>query len=75
MGGSFFAFRCMYVLFVFFCRHLAIAGRTGHVSTFDWQTGTVHAELQLQETCRDITYAPSLPRVFLLKLFFFKVPT
>ena len=26
--------------------------------------GTVHAELQLQETCRDITYAPSLPRVF-----------
>lgn len=49
---------------LFFCRHLAIAGRTGHVSTFDWQTGTVHAELQLQETCRDITYAPSLPRVF-----------
>ncbi|KAF4612034.1 hypothetical protein D9613_003805 [Agrocybe pediades] len=37
-------------------RHLAIAGRTGHVSTFDWQTGTVHAELQLQETCRDITF-------------------
>lgn len=42
--------------FFFFVRHLAIAGRTGHVSTFDWQTGTVHAELQLQETCRDITY-------------------
>lgn len=37
-------------------RHLAIAGRTGHVSTFDCQTGTVHAELQLQETCRDITF-------------------
>lgn len=37
-------------------RHLAIAGRDGHVSTFDWQTGTVHSELQLQETCRDITY-------------------
>ncbi|KIM42092.1 hypothetical protein M413DRAFT_444560 [Hebeloma cylindrosporum] len=37
-------------------RHLAIVGRTGHVSTFDWQTGTVHAELQLQETCRDITF-------------------
>ncbi|KAH9475805.1 putative U3 small nucleolar RNA-associated protein 7 [Psilocybe cubensis] len=37
-------------------RHLAIAGRNGHVSTFDWQTGTIHAELQLQETCRDITF-------------------
>ncbi|PPQ63893.1 hypothetical protein CVT24_010360 [Panaeolus cyanescens] len=37
-------------------RHLAIAGRNGHVSTFDWQTGTVHSELQLQETCRDITF-------------------
>ncbi|KAF8154880.1 WD40-repeat-containing domain protein [Crassisporium funariophilum] len=35
--------------------HLAIVGNTGHVSTFDWQTGTMHAELQLQETCRDIT--------------------
>ena len=31
-------------------------GSTGHVATFDWQTGTMHAELQLQETCRDITY-------------------
>ncbi|KAF9458559.1 BING4CT-domain-containing protein [Collybia nuda] len=37
-------------------RHLAIAGRTGHVATFDWQTGTLHSELQLQETCRDITF-------------------
>ncbi|KAF8154849.1 BING4CT-domain-containing protein [Crassisporium funariophilum] len=37
-------------------RHLAIVGNTGHVSTFDWQTGTMHAELQLQETCRDITF-------------------
>ncbi|EEB95317.1 hypothetical protein MPER_05728 [Moniliophthora perniciosa FA553] len=36
-------------------RHLAIAGKTGHVATFDWQTGTVHTELQLQESCRDIT--------------------
>ena len=36
-------------------RHLAIAGHMGHVSTFDWQTGTLHTELQLQETCRDIT--------------------
>ncbi|KAG6371451.1 WD40-repeat-containing domain protein [Boletus reticuloceps] len=37
-------------------RHLAIVGSTGHVATFDWQTGTIHAELQLQETCRDITF-------------------
>lgn len=41
-------------------RHMAIVGRSGHVSTFDWQTGTVHAELQLQETCRDITYVQTL---------------
>ncbi|KIY63799.1 BING4CT-domain-containing protein [Cylindrobasidium torrendii FP15055 ss-10] len=37
-------------------RHLAIAGSTGHVATFDWQSGTLHTELQLQETCRDITF-------------------
>ncbi|KIJ64067.1 hypothetical protein HYDPIDRAFT_91062 [Hydnomerulius pinastri MD-312] len=37
-------------------RHLAIVGNTGHVATFDWQTGTMHAELQLQETCRDVTF-------------------
>ncbi|KAF7800151.1 hypothetical protein EIP86_011397 [Pleurotus ostreatoroseus] len=37
-------------------RHLAIAGKQGHVATFDWQTGTLHSELQLQETCRDITF-------------------
>ncbi|KAI0794817.1 BING4CT-domain-containing protein [Abortiporus biennis] len=37
-------------------RHLAIVGKTGHVSTFDWQTGTLHSELQLRETCRDITF-------------------
>ncbi|KAF9446224.1 BING4CT-domain-containing protein [Macrolepiota fuliginosa MF-IS2] len=37
-------------------RHLAIAGHHGHVATFDWQTGTLHTELQLQETCRDITF-------------------
>lgn len=37
-------------------RHLAIVGNAGHVATFDWQTGAIHAELQLQETCRDITY-------------------
>ncbi|KZT34905.1 BING4CT-domain-containing protein [Sistotremastrum suecicum HHB10207 ss-3] len=37
-------------------RHLAIAGKKGHVATFDWQTGTLHSELQLMETCRDITF-------------------
>jgi U3 small nucleolar RNA-associated protein 7 len=36
-------------------RHLAIVGKLGHVATFDWQAGTLHTELQLQETCRDIT--------------------
>ena len=37
-------------------RHLAIVGLKGHVATFDWQTGTMHSELQLRETCRDITF-------------------
>lgn len=37
---------------------MAVVGSKGHVATFDWQTGTMHSELQLQETCRDITYAP-----------------
>ncbi|KAK0199923.1 BING4CT-domain-containing protein [Desarmillaria ectypa] len=37
-------------------RHLAVVGSTGHVASFDWQAGTLHTELQLQETCRDITY-------------------
>jgi U3 small nucleolar RNA-associated protein 7 len=36
-------------------RHLGIVGKMGHVATFDWQTGTLHTELQLQETCRDFT--------------------
>ncbi|KAJ7864963.1 BING4CT-domain-containing protein [Mycena olivaceomarginata] len=36
--------------------HLAIIGSMGHAATFDWLTGTLHAELQLQETCRDITF-------------------
>lgn len=37
-------------------RHLAIVGVKGHVATFDWQAGTLHSELQLRETCRDITF-------------------
>ena len=45
-------------------RHLAIVGQSGHVATFDWQTGTMHAELQLQETCRDITYGTLFTRCF-----------
>ncbi|KAH9855547.1 BING4CT-domain-containing protein [Lenzites betulinus] len=37
-------------------RHIAVVGKKGHVATFDWQTGTLHTELQLRETCRDITF-------------------
>lgn len=37
-------------------RHIVIAGKNGHVASFDWQTGQLHCELQLQETCRDITF-------------------
>ncbi|KAF8548393.1 BING4CT-domain-containing protein [Imleria badia] len=36
------------------------AGSMGYIITFDWQTGMIHAELQLQETCRDITTNPFL---------------
>lgn len=36
-------------------RHVAIVGKKGHVASFDWQTGKMHCELQLRETCRDIT--------------------
>jgi U3 small nucleolar RNA-associated protein 7 len=43
-----------------YSRHIAIIGASGHAATFDWQTGTLHTELQLQETCRDITYVRSL---------------
>nr|ASF90179.1 hypothetical protein SPAR07250 [Bartheletia paradoxa] len=37
-------------------RHLALAGRKGHVATLDWQTGAVKAELHLNETVRDIKF-------------------
>ncbi|KAJ3712963.1 WD40-repeat-containing domain protein [Lentinula raphanica] len=37
-------------------RHMAIAGRTGHVASFDTLTGAVHSELQLGETCSDIVF-------------------
>lgn len=36
-------------------RNLVIAGKKGHVASFDWRTGTLHSELQLQETVRDVT--------------------
>lgn len=37
-------------------RHLALAGRKGHVATFDWQSGRLHSELQLGETVRSIKW-------------------
>ncbi|SCV70400.1 BQ2448_1794 [Microbotryum intermedium] len=37
-------------------RHLAIAGRRGHVGTFDWQSGRLHTELHLGETARAIRW-------------------
>ncbi|KAK4048828.1 putative U3 small nucleolar RNA-associated protein 7 [Microbotryomycetes sp. JL221] len=37
-------------------RHLAIVGRKGHVGTFDWQSGKLHTEIQLRETCRSIKW-------------------
>ncbi|KAE9384935.1 WD40 repeat-like protein, partial [Gymnopus androsaceus JB14] len=35
---------------------MAIAGRTGHVASFDTLTGAIHRELQLGETCRDVVF-------------------
>lgn len=37
-------------------RHLLLGGRKGHVATFDWRTGTLHAEIQLRETVRDVQW-------------------
>ncbi|BGP13433.1 hypothetical protein JCM10213_008593 [Rhodosporidiobolus nylandii] len=37
-------------------RHLALAGRRGHVAVFDTQTSALHSELHLNETVRDITF-------------------
>ena len=34
-------------------RNLLLAGRKGHISTIDWNGGTLGCELQLQETIRD----------------------
>lgn len=52
------------ILIVVLTSHLAIAGKNGHVATFDWKLGTLHMELQLKETCRDITYAFSCITVY-----------
>jgi len=35
-------------------RDLVLAGRKGHVSTFDWREGKLGCELQLGETVRDV---------------------
>ncbi|CAE6473354.1 unnamed protein product [Rhizoctonia solani] len=37
-------------------RHMAIAGRRGHVITSEWQQNKIHSEIQLRETVRDITF-------------------
>ncbi|KAG8693175.1 Small subunit (SSU) processome component [Ceratobasidium sp. 395] len=37
-------------------RHMAVAGRKGHVTTFEWQENKIHSEIQLRETVRDITF-------------------
>ncbi|OAL49868.1 BING4CT-domain-containing protein [Pyrenochaeta sp. DS3sAY3a] len=37
-------------------RDLLIAGRKGHVATFDWRDGKLGCEVQLNETVRDATW-------------------
>ncbi|KJE91362.1 U3 snoRNP-associated protein Utp7 [Capsaspora owczarzaki ATCC 30864] len=37
-------------------RHMVIAGKKGHVATFDWKTGKLGCELHLMETCRDVKW-------------------
>ncbi|KAF8607550.1 WD40 repeat-like protein [Ceratobasidium sp. AG-I] len=37
-------------------RHMAVAGRGGHVITSEWQEDKIHSEIQLRETARDITF-------------------
>ncbi|CAE6457232.1 unnamed protein product, partial [Rhizoctonia solani] len=37
-------------------RHMAVAGRRGHVITSEWQENKIHSEIQLRETVRDITF-------------------
>ncbi|CAE6492073.1 unnamed protein product [Rhizoctonia solani] len=37
-------------------RHMAVAGRRGHVITSEWQENKIHSDIQLRETVRDITF-------------------
>ncbi|CAE6465437.1 unnamed protein product [Rhizoctonia solani] len=37
-------------------RHMAAAGRSGHVITSEWQENKIHSEIQLRETVRDVTF-------------------
>ena len=55
MGGADYALSVTACHLRWAYRHIAIAGQKGHVATFNWQTGVLHNELQLNETIRDIT--------------------
>ncbi|KAG5460374.1 MAG: WD40-repeat-containing domain protein [Olpidium bornovanus] len=37
-------------------RHMLVAGRKGHVATFDWHMGRLASEIQLKETVRDAVW-------------------
>lgn len=37
-------------------RDLVIAGKKGHVAAFDWRLGSLHCELNLNETVHDVKY-------------------
>lgn len=43
--------------------HMVIAGKNGHVASFDWQAGKMHFELQLRESVRDITCVDLRPTI------------
>ncbi|MCO5612564.1 hypothetical protein L7F22_066832 [Adiantum nelumboides] len=37
-------------------RHLVLGGRKGHLAAFDWQTGKLMCEVNVNETVRDVTW-------------------
>ncbi|PWN27279.1 BING4CT-domain-containing protein [Jaminaea rosea] len=37
-------------------RQLLLAGRAGHLASFDWQAGKLNCEIQVKETVRDATW-------------------